>query len=416
MVAFYLHLRTTPKYTKRPQLLRQQPVLKRLLTLKQSLSTLEDLDFAASDDEDFDDEDMGLHSLSSNDSVWSIARQQGLEPDELAELLQDASTHQSAPSLSQSKRSSGLAPISLPPPVKPPKKKRKTAEEKSSKITIPIFDLEEPEFVSSKRPSSSKSAVEDSYGEVSTLHEIDAADKSASKKSLRFHTSKIESVSARRQGARNQAAGGDDDIPYRDRKKEKGAASIKAAAKRASEGGQDLDDEEPEPKIGEKRGRGSDDEGSSGESGDEYYELVKKESKEKKEKKKAEYEEINGRTRFVKGLCDFLQLTDLLPESHWKKTLTGLDHSQEPSSRTRALHQHVPRPFAILGSRNARNMRRQRRKYHHKRQFTRVVCPRLVVGMMENSLVSQRWSRAFVYLKFIAPIVISTHRIAMAYF
>jgi len=404
MVSFYLHLRATPKYTKRPHLLRQQPVLKRLLTLKQSLSTLEDLDFAASDNEDYDDEEMGLDPLSSGESVWSIARRQGLEPDELAELLQDASVHQSVPSPSQGKRSSVPAPSSLPEPAKPPKKKRKTVEEQSPKITIPVFDLEEPEFVPSKRPSSSKSAVEDSYGEVSALHEVDAADKSARKKSLRFHTSKIESVSARRQGARNQAAGGDDDIPYRDRKKEKAAASIKAAAKRASEGGQDLDGEEPEPRIGEKRSRGSDDEGSGDESGDEYYELVKKKTKEKKEKKKAEYEELNGRTRFVNFLSDLLQTPYVLPEFHWKKTPMGLDHSRGLSSKTRALHQHVPRRSAILESRNARSTKRQRRRYHPKRRSTRVACRRLAVGTMENSLESPRWSRAFAFLNLFYPL------------
>ena len=38
-LAFYLHLRTSEKYV--------HPILQRLLTLKQSLHTLEELDFAA---------------------------------------------------------------------------------------------------------------------------------------------------------------------------------------------------------------------------------------------------------------------------------------------------------------------------------------------------------------------------------
>ena len=65
-MAFYLHLRATERYSAKPELLRQHPILKRLLILKQSLTTLEDLSFNLSDSEesydddfndDFDDDD-----------------------------------------------------------------------------------------------------------------------------------------------------------------------------------------------------------------------------------------------------------------------------------------------------------------------------------------------------------------------
>ncbi|PPQ89658.1 hypothetical protein CVT25_013845 [Psilocybe cyanescens] len=285
-LAFYLHLRSSAKYSQRPSLLQSHPILQRLLTLKQSLQTLEDLDFAVdSDDSDEDSDFTGMDMneiLADGEKVWGLDDQEEFDSDELADLLKDAKETFQIPE--QKTR-------------KPPKKKRKTVEE-DTKVVTPVFDLVEPQFTSSKSSSSRRQSTIDSvdaYGEDLSLHSVDAADKSARKKSLRFHTSKIESASARRQGARNQASGGDDDIPYRERKKEKDARLVKEAAIRASnQVGAALDDEEPEPQVGDKRSR-ENDEGN--ESPDDYYELVKKLSKEGKTKKKAEYEEAHGLVR-----------------------------------------------------------------------------------------------------------------------
>ena len=296
MLAFYLHLRSSAKYAQRPSLLQSHPILQRLLTLKQSLATLEDLDFAASDSEDNeDDESMNMDDiLADGEQVWRFDDAVGLEPNELAELLEDASPKK------LEKRTQT-----------PPKRKRKTTITQDHPQPVgPVFDLVEPQFVSSKSSSSHELLANDAdaYGEMTALHSADLADKNVRKKSLRFHTSKIDSTSARRQGARNQALGGDDDLPYRQRKKEKDAQLVKEAAKKLNnQGGDDLDDEDPEsPRVGEKRSRQDEDEADP----DGYYELVKKKSKENKEKKKVEYEETNGRVRYVLAyyLCYYLCL------------------------------------------------------------------------------------------------------------
>ncbi|CAA7261365.1 unnamed protein product [Cyclocybe aegerita] len=285
MLAFYLHMRSSPKYSQRPALLQSHPILQRLLTLKQSIQTLEELDFEISDDDEDEDENMDTAMgdiLADGESVWNINAEDSLEPNELDELLNDA------------QRSVEAEPAKL---HKPPNKKRKVAKDEVKTTTKLVFDLVEPEFVSSK-PASRRDVVSDTldaYGDAVTLSTVDSADKNARKKSLRFHTSKIESASARRQGARNQAAGGDDDIPYRERKKEKESRLVKEAAIRAkNEIGEALNDDEPEPHAGEKRSRDEDEEA---ESPDEYYELVKKRSKEKRAKKKAEYDEVHGISR-----------------------------------------------------------------------------------------------------------------------
>ena len=109
----------------------------------------------------------------------------------------------------------------------PPKKKRKTSKASAEPTSAtPVFDLVEPELPKIKsaaatgRPGPS---TVDVYGEATSLQAADAADKQARKKSLRFHAARIENTSARRQNARSNAMGGDDDIPYRERKKEKEA-------------------------------------------------------------------------------------------------------------------------------------------------------------------------------------------------
>ncbi|RDB18037.1 Uncharacterized protein C3B8.09 [Hypsizygus marmoreus] len=277
-LAFYLHLRSSEKYARKPDSLKSHPILGRLLTLKRSLSTLEDLDFAVSDDDDDDSEGESDESMTWNDfmmdakNLWNAG--EGLDEDELRDLLEDAASE--------------------PPPPKskePPKKKRKTSAE--AKPAAHIFDLVEPEFSSSKSSSSRAQLdveIADAYGEATSLQHADAADKTARRKSLRFHTHKIESASARRQGARTQAAGGDDDIPYRERRKDKEARLAKEdVAKVRGQGGADLDDTEPEQKAG-KRTRDDDEDQEETEGPDGYYELIKKTTKQKKEQKKAEYE------------------------------------------------------------------------------------------------------------------------------
>lgn len=246
--------------------------------MKQGLTTLEDLGLT----DDYDDYGNGMSwgdILRDGENIWNADA--GLDEGELDELLKDAASTKKPQA-----------------PREPPKKKQKTA---SHSKPPPVFDLVEPEFATSK-PTSSRAQLDagsDAYGEATSLQHADAADKSARKKSLRFHTSKIESASARRQGARNQAVGGDDDLPYRERRKEKEARLAKeAAAKVRGQGGEDLDDTEPERKA-EKRRREEDSDGEQEADGsDGYYELIKKKSKERKEQKKADYEAFQAAARY----------------------------------------------------------------------------------------------------------------------
>lgn len=105
---------------------------------------------------------------------------------------------------------------------------------------------------------------------------------------------------------------GDDDIPYRERKKEKEARVRREVEKTRGEGGDDLDTEIGDAdgpadtaSIGTgKRKRQEDGEISDEADQDGYYELVKRVKKENKEGKKRQYDEARLRERFAKRfLC-----------------------------------------------------------------------------------------------------------------
>ncbi|KAI0264034.1 Sas10 C-terminal domain-containing protein [Gloeopeniophorella convolvens] len=295
-LAFYLYLRSSEYYSQRPELLRTHPVFARLLQLKQALSTLEDLDFDISEsdpeleDSEEDDESLGdEEDLDLEDS--SILRKRHrkssqLAFDDLAELLREAEEAATGATSKRKQEKQATAPV---PPVKePPKKKRKTS---STAKPAPVFDLEEPTYVPSKPravgSSTAPATEQDAFGDATALGAADAADKRARRHTLRFHTASIERASARRQGAR-AALGGDDDVPYRQRRKEKEArAAREAQAGQRGLGGADLDDAEPEARGG-----------SDGEEGaDGYYSLVQRKKRAEKEGKKAAYEAAKAASR-----------------------------------------------------------------------------------------------------------------------
>ena len=231
--------------------------------------------------------------------------------DDLAELLQEAEE-----AASPVRAKTGPKAAALPQPLKePPKKKRKTSTPSKS---VPVFDLEEPTYVPPKSrvpPRTSVSAGEDVFGDAVVLGAADAADKKARGRTLRFHTSRIESASARRQGAR-KALGGDDDVPYRERRKQKDArAQREAQAGMRGQGGDDLDDAQPTRGAPEVDVNG--DEESAEEDADGYYSLVQKRKRERKESKKTAYETAKAENRYVVlgcpasplALSDFIALT-----------------------------------------------------------------------------------------------------------
>ncbi|KAH8821842.1 Sas10 C-terminal domain-containing protein [Xylogone sp. PMI_703] len=143
-----------------------------------------------------------------------------------------------------------------------------------------------------KTEKSVKFADDDSdFGEEETMDAKEAAQKAIKKKSLRFYTSQIAQKANRRADA-GRDAGGDADLPYRERLRDRQARLNAEAEKRgkkldqygrgAALGG-DSDDDEDNNKAVAQGVR--DDE-------DEYYDLVAQTSKKRKAEKDAKHEAI----------------------------------------------------------------------------------------------------------------------------
>ncbi|KAI1453617.1 Sas10 C-terminal domain-containing protein [Annulohypoxylon moriforme] len=162
-------------------------------------------------------------------------------------------------------------------------KAKAKAERKAKAIEESLADLDAL-VTTKKKPKKSKAEVaagdgDSDFGEEETLDAKAAAEKAARKKSLRFYTSQIVQKANRRAGA-GRDAGGDMDIPYRERLKDRQARlNIEAEkrGKKSSNLGADLGDDSDE-EDGRVANAVRDDE-------DEYYDMIAARSNNKKEEK-----------------------------------------------------------------------------------------------------------------------------------
>ncbi|KAI1106928.1 Sas10 C-terminal domain-containing protein [Jackrogersella minutella] len=164
-------------------------------------------------------------------------------------------------------------------------KAKAKAERKAQAIEESLADLDA--LVTTKKKSKKASAgvmardSDSDFGEEETLDAKAAAEKAARKKSLRFYTSQIVQKANRRADA-GRDAGGDNDIPYRERLKDRQARLNLEAEKRGKKGS----------KIGVDLGDGSDEEddrvaNAVRDDEDEYYDMIAARSGKKKEDKAA---------------------------------------------------------------------------------------------------------------------------------
>lgn len=210
------------------------------------------------------------------------------------------------------------------PASKPPKKQKKTKAQRAADAAQADAEVRRAErmrkteegladlgsLVTSKPTKTSKTKSkpttalkdgEDSdFGDEDALTAHEAAQKAEKKKSLRFYTSQI-AQKANKRGAAGRDAGGDADIPHRERLKDRQARLNVQAEKRGKRDPNQPDflgeesDEDDRRVAGEVRGdkQVTDD--------DEYYDMVTARNKQRKEEKKklaaahAEAEKQGGR-------------------------------------------------------------------------------------------------------------------------
>jgi U3 small nucleolar RNA-associated protein 3 len=220
-LAFYLHIRSGPPTTTQSNTM-PKAILERLLTLKHALLILDE-PVSASDDGDADeddDEEFDLSSLNeeekaelerifgpsrgsytAKESMDSLPgrKKMKLDIDELDTLLKEADSPVDD-LISKNDGASARAKSHF--------RKAKADVKTTPSLGTPTFDLVEPTFVPSKgsaaRPSDN---TLDAYGEATSLSMVDDTDKKARKRSLRFHTNKIETSARRREGGREKLGG-----------------------------------------------------------------------------------------------------------------------------------------------------------------------------------------------------------------
>ncbi len=145
------------------------------------------------------------------------------------------------------------------------------------------------------------------FGEEESMDAKSAAEKAQKKKSLRFYTSQIVQKANKRAGA-GRDAGGDADLPHRERLRDRQARLNAEAEKR----GKKLDEYgRGGAALGGDSDSGEDDVAEQvREEGDEYYDMVAKTSKKKKQEKAERMEAIKKATaegamvRIVEGEVD----------------------------------------------------------------------------------------------------------------
>lgn len=357
VLAHYLHVRSTPIPGPTPNATSTaksvpDKVLERLYQLKHGLSVLEDIGFSALENEE-DDDDLDDSELEESGDDYDLEWDEDLDANSdtnIDAILNDIENRGRDEALNNVRRmrnqvvksrpltggkadgETGTTKLKIKISTKKNGKKKAKEEDGSNGVKTdgtPLckFDLEEPEFgFYSAQASSSSSASKlsligapyDAFGEQTSLDFADLADKNARKKSLKFHMQKIERKSRRREAARLNALGGDDDIPRRDIRREKKArekATSEAAKKgERGQGGDDLDDGDPElsasasmalaPTVGDKGKKRAHDQmdegdGSGAEGDDGYCELIKKSKKQAKIDKKAAYDAAVAANKYV---------------------------------------------------------------------------------------------------------------------
>ncbi|KAK1968474.1 Sas10 domain-containing protein [Colletotrichum sublineola] len=173
------------------------------------------------------------------------------------------------------------------------KAKNKQAQKQAQAVEESLADLgdllKQPKK-SSKKVKAAAKAAEDGdnsdFGEEEVLDARTAADKAARKKSLRFYTSQIVQKANKRADA-GRDAGGDLDIPYRERLRDRQARLNREAERRGQKFGADLGDDDGSDGDDSRTAAGVREAGD-----DEYYDMVAASSKKKKAEKAALYDAL----------------------------------------------------------------------------------------------------------------------------
>ncbi|TIA92530.1 hypothetical protein E3P99_00591 [Wallemia hederae] len=301
LITYFLCLRASPSYAHDKAKLLKHPIVGRLVMLRHGLTRLEDEGFSPGaqqampiDDEEAEEDIRNMvreWASSKKDDIDDSWQDESLEQGELEGLMAEEDGENE----------------NIPPPTK--KKSKKSRKKDNSKQDM-IHQLDESalEYKPSTSKSKSKSKADahkktddDYLVEADTLSALDADSKKKNKKSLQFHTARIAKTDNRRSAASKLRQSGDDDVPYRERKKARLEKGGKSAQGDELDGGDwTAQDEAMRRQIMEEGGdgdAGDAGDGDGNDDGDDYYNLVRQSKKAKKQANKEAYDEARWKNR-----------------------------------------------------------------------------------------------------------------------
>ncbi|KAF9380268.1 hypothetical protein CPB97_008487 [Podila verticillata] len=302
-IAFYITLKTSPEPASAD--LRDHPVIDALLELKTSIGKLEKLE-----------EKKAVRD--SMEDLLELLEAAGSEGDEDEEEDQDEEDQKNAEELKRLEKELAKAKKA----AKASKKKSKETTKDSKPFEYNV-DLEDDFVAHSKKSKKSstksissddkkkRSRLENDYGDLDELLDVDVEDKVQKKKSLRDYVAKLDQSANKR--SKILRGSGDTDIPYRERFKDRQEQLKRQAVKSApAPENAELDDLDWSAKdLADARRVGGDDDdifsgdeksGRGGRGGDSdgegYYEEVMADKEAKKAARKALNENLEQSTSF----------------------------------------------------------------------------------------------------------------------
>ncbi|KAG0242129.1 hypothetical protein BGW41_004752 [Actinomortierella wolfii] len=313
-IAFYITLKSSPDTDALN--LREHPVIDALVELRTMLGKLDKFENKKSTRRDMEDLLEILEMGGDEDSEEDGDKEE--DEEELARQLEE-------------ERRARKAAASEKKTKKKKEKKTDQAKEQPFKYEVELED----EFVSYNKPNrkskksetastiakTGKKSLDDDYGDLDELLDVDLEDKAQKKRSLRDYVAKVDQAVNKR--AKILRGSGDTDIPYRDRFKDRQEQMKRKAAKQGPEpenadlddldwdendraaarmvaGGDDDNDGESTGGMGKgsKRGAGNGDDDDDDFDGAAYYEEVVAAKAAKKAARKALSEEFTSETSY----------------------------------------------------------------------------------------------------------------------
>lgn len=250
-IAMYLALLTSPKtgMALAPGELREHPVMTNLVRCRQLWQEAESLPLIEADDQTHTEFQVEQPTTAVKDNI-----EQPKKKGKKSKTIQSLSPEQ------------GLQDI----PIANTKRKR----DKKAKRN----DLEQL-LAASKQPDEESGS---DFGDEAPLTHEEASEKAKRKKSLRFYTSQIVQK-ANKRGEASRQAGGDDDVPHKERIRDKQERLLREAERRGkSDANKDeaLDTDDEDREVGQKLN----------DEANEYYDMLVSNSKQKKADKRARAE------------------------------------------------------------------------------------------------------------------------------